>query len=47
MKILEDRMCTFVFGPNLLGSHTLPSSSVITNVGLPEPTKVILISHPA
>jgi hypothetical protein len=36
----------FVFGPNLLGSPTLPSSSVITNVGLPDQTNFILISHP-
>jgi len=39
--------CIFVFGPNLLGSPTLLSSSVITNVGLPDQTKFILISRPA
>ena len=39
--------CIFEFGQNLLGSPTLPSSSVITNVGLPDQTKFILISRPA
>ena len=38
--------CIFEFGPNLLGSPTLPSSSVITNVGLP-PDKLNLFWFPA